>query len=77
MRVSHKADPEWVPQNAAGRIIGCPAWNIPKLAAAGYIAVKELPGGIGRPRYLRADCEKLAKEIVTPAYRNTPEEAAV
>jgi hypothetical protein len=57
---------DWLSGADASRVIGCAEWQIPKLARRGHLSVKQLPG-VGRARYLRADCERLAKLIVRKA----------
>lgn len=57
----------WLSASAASRIIGCHKTSVPKLAQGGVLTVKELPGGVGRVLYLKAECETLAARIIKPA----------
>jgi hypothetical protein len=59
--------PRWYTATEAGQVIGCPARQIPRLAEAGAITVKRLPGVSGRPLYLKADVERVARESVQRA----------
>jgi hypothetical protein len=59
---------DWLSGSDAARLIGCAEWHVPQLARLGHLSVKQLPG-VGRARYLRADCQRLAGEIVRPAVR--------
>jgi hypothetical protein len=61
----------WVTAAAAGRILqGVDVRAIAKLAGAGLIGVRDLPGV--RARYSRSDVERLIAERIQPAKLDKP-----
>lgn len=56
---------EWLLAREAARILGCTRHAVPGLARRGLITRRALPGGF--PRYLRTDCEELARRSTTGA----------
>ncbi len=63
------SQPEWIDATMAAGLIGdVDARAVKRLAAAGRISVRELPGV--RARFLRSDIERLATETVRQADPN-------
>jgi hypothetical protein len=58
---------DWISGAEASRVIGCAERQVPQLARLGHLSVKALPGHIGRPRFLRSDCVRLAQQIIRKA----------
>jgi hypothetical protein len=58
---------DWISGAEASRVIGCAERQVPELARLGHLSVKALPGRIGRPRYRRCECERLAQQIIRKA----------
>lgn len=63
--MSEPAEPEWIDASKAARLLSTNRARVVALAAEGLIATRSLPGV--RARFLRADCERLARESVRPA----------
>jgi hypothetical protein len=56
---------EWVLARAAARLIGCDEATVRKLAAAGLIARRAIPGTL--PRYNLSDITKMVDRYTVPA----------
>ena len=62
------AEPEWISAKRAARIIDCNYRHIPVFASKGLLTVRRLPVATNKAvTYLRSDCERLARDVVTPA----------
>jgi hypothetical protein len=55
---------DWISAKAASILLGISAFSVPKVAKIGGIRRKILPGL--RPRYSRADVERVASESIEP-----------
>jgi len=58
---------EWLPKATMAKLLECDPLTVEDLAAAGKIAVRRLPVPRSKPRYSRADGERLLREsVITP-----------
>lgn len=56
---------DYVDAPTAAKILGVPIWKVRHMAYGGHVGFYRLPGS--RPRYSRADCERLAGGAVHQA----------
>ncbi len=63
----HEEDSQWVSRATAAKHLGCNPHAVSKLAQAGHVTVRRLPGC--DPRYLLSDLERLAQESTRTAIR--------
>jgi hypothetical protein len=52
---------KWVSATQAARIIGCNGRQVALLAESGHLTTLRLPAINSRTRYLKTDCERLAR----------------
>ena len=58
---------EWITATIAAKELGCPFQAIRRIARAGHITIREIPGC--DPLYLASDVSRLAEASTRPATR--------
>jgi hypothetical protein len=67
--------PEYISAAEAARLLACDRTHIPKLADAGLVGFRRIPG-VARVKYNRADVERLRAESFVPSAKGKPGRSA-